>query len=244
MASKKRNHLLEKVVDVIVSGKKGKVLDLGCGDGRTGKLIFDNGFDVEACDMDAARFEFHNIIPFKKGDLDNRLPYEDGTFDCVILMEVIEHVYNPGFVIAEISRVLKKGGRLILSTPNILNIGSRLRFLCEGSFDFFREPTLDYAKCFPVAIQNMHVVPWRYQELEYLLDRHGLEVGRFFADKKKMALVFPAIIFMPVLWAQRWIKESRAKAKGGVDYARMNRILFSGDMLLGRHLIVEGVKRD
>jgi 2-polyprenyl-3-methyl-5-hydroxy-6-metoxy-1,4-benzoquinol methylase len=155
---KKINHLLEKVVAVISADKQqGCVLDLGCGDGKTGKKLLDKGFQVHACDMDVNRFEFKDAIPFKAGNLNDRLPYEDNSFDYVILMEVIEHVYNPQHVVSEIKRILRPGGKLILSTPNILNISSRFRFLIEGSFDFFREPTLDYAKCFPKAIQNMHV---------------------------------------------------------------------------------------
>ena len=240
--AKKKNYLLEKIVEVISSQEKGKILDLGCGDGKTGKRLFDLGFAVEACDMDSDRFEFHKQIKFSKGNLNNSLPYPDNTFDYVIFMEVIEHIYNPGFVISEISRVLKKGGRLILSTPNILNIGSRCRFFIEGSFDFFREPTLDFSKCFPAAIQNMHVIPWRYQELEYLLAQSSLEVTRFFTDKRKVNFYFLYALLFPIMFLQSKAKEGRARKKGGVDFTRMNKIILSKDMLLGRHLILEGIK--
>lgn len=236
------NLLSEKIVEIVAAGKKGKVLDLGCGDGKTGKEIFDRGFIVEACDMDAARFLFHSVIPFNNGNLSDKLPYPDGMFDYVIFMEVIEHVYNPDFVIAEISRVLRKGGSLVLSTPNILNIGSRLRFLFEGSYDFFREPILDYTKCFPAALQNMHVIPWRYHELEYLLEKNGLKVDNFYVDQKKANLIFPAFLLKPVLWVQSLVKNGRTRKKGGIDYSRINRILFSSEMLLGKHLILKSIK--
>ncbi|MBF0331517.1 MAG: methyltransferase domain-containing protein [Candidatus Omnitrophica bacterium] len=238
----KQNHLLEKIVSVIAGQKKGKVLDMGCGDGKTGKRLLDLGFDVEACDMDSERFEFKGIIPFTAGNLDHPLPYADGTFDYVIFMEVIEHIYNPGFVISEISRILRPGGQILLSTPNILNIASRFRFLLEGSFDFFREPTLDYAKCFPVALQNMHVVPWRYQELEYLLYQYDLVTHDFHIDQKKVNLYLPLLLMRPFLWLQAKTKEWNAKKKGSVDFARMNKILLSDDMLLGKHLIMRAVK--
>jgi len=241
--AKKKNYLLEKVVEVISSQKKGKILDLGCGDGKTGKRLFDLGFEVEACDMDKDRFEFHKEIRFSNGNLNDPLPYSDNTFDYIIFMEVIEHIYNPGFVISEISRILKKGGRLILSTPNILNVSSRFRFLVEGSFDFFREPTLDYSKMFPMAIQNMHVIPWRYQELEYLLHSCGLEVPKFYVDKRKGNFVFLACLLKPVLFVQSKFKDMRIKKKGGVDFSRMNKILHSWDLLLGRHLILEAIKK-
>lgn len=241
--AKKKNYLLEKVVEVVSSQKKGKILDLGCGDGKIGKRLFDLGFEVEACDMDKDRFEFHKEIRFSNGNLNDPLPYSDNTFDYIIFMEVIEHIYNPGFVISEISRILKKGGKLILSTPNILNVSSRFRFLVEGSFDFFREPTLDYSKMFPIAIQNMHVIPWRYQELEYLLHSCGLEVPKFYVDKRKGNFVFLACLLKPVLFVQSKFKDMRIKKKGGVDFARMNKILHSWDLLLGRHLILEAIKK-
>lgn len=241
--AKKKNYLLEKVVEVVSSQKKGKILDLGCGDGKTGKRLFDLGFEVEAFDMDKDRFEFHKEIRFSNGNLNDPLPYSDNTFDYIIFMEVIEHIYNPGFVISEISRILKKGGKLILSTPNILNVSSRFRFLVEGSFDFFREPTLDYSKMFPIAIQNMHVIPWRYQELEYLLHSCGLEVPKFYVDKRKGNFVFLACLLKPVLFVQSKFKDMRIKKKGGVDFARMNKILHSWDLLLGRHLILEAIKK-
>jgi 2-polyprenyl-3-methyl-5-hydroxy-6-metoxy-1,4-benzoquinol methylase len=239
MKEKKTNYLLEKIVEIISAGSRGKVLDLGCGDGRTGKRLFDKGFGVQAFDMDEERFEFKDEIPLKVGVLDEPLPYRNEEFDYVILMEVMEHIYNPNFVISEVSRILKKEGRLILSTPNILHIGSRLRFLFEGNYDFFREPTLDYSKCFPLALQNMHVIPWRYQELEYLLFKNGLSVKGIYTDKMKTGLFFIAGLMKPLILLQCKLKEQRAKKRAGVNFSRINKILLSPELFLGRHLILE-----
>ncbi len=223
--------------------QQGRVLDLGCGDGKTGKELLDKGFVVDACDMDTNNFNFKGLIPFKECNLNNSLPYPDQTFDYVIFMEVIEHIYNPSYVISQIHRILKPGGRLILSTPNILNIGSRFRFLVEGSFDFFREPTLDFYKCFPISLPNLHVIPWRYQELEYLLSSHGLDVINFHVDKRKMNF-YPLMAFMmPLLYLNAIAKERRSQKTGSVDYQRINKILLSSDMLLGKHLILTCIKK-
>lgn len=241
--AKKKNFLPLKIFEIMSAQRKGKVLDLGCGDGSNGEKLLELGFEVKAFDMDRKRFKFHDKISFFEGNLQESLPYQDNDYDYVLFMEVIEHIYNPGFVISEISRVLKKNGKLILSTPNILNVSSRFRFLAEGSFDFFREPTLDFSKCFPAAIQNMHAIPWRYQELEYLLYNYGLDVESFCVDKRKMNFVFLAFLLRPIIFFQGKIKNYRSKKKSGVSFERINKILLSWDLLLGRHLILEAIKR-
>ncbi len=236
------NYLCEKVTSLLSERPRGKLLDLGCGDGSHSKRLADLGFQVTACDMDRKNFRYSDSIDFRECSLGEPLPFERGAFDHVIFLEVIEHLYNPGFVVAEISRVLKPSGRLTISTPNILNIGSRLRFLFEGAFDFFREPPLEYSKAIPSPPQFMHVIPWRYQDLEYLLEQNGLHVEGVHTDLKKESLKIPALLLRPILALQCRLKERRTRKKGGLDYGRMNRIILSDDVLRGRHLILEALK--
>ena len=59
-----------------------------------------------------------------------RFPYADGSFDTVVCSEVIEHLkHDPAHMVAEINRVLKPGGRLILTTPNITSIFALYRLI-------------------------------------------------------------------------------------------------------------------
>lgn len=238
----KKNHLLEKVTGLFQDLNKGRVLDLGCGDGDYAKRLKDLGFEVVASDMDSKRFKYQGQITFEPSNLEKPLPFADNAFDYVIFLEVIEHLYNPDFVIGQISRILKPGGTLIISTPNILNLGSRMRFLFEGSFDFFREPILDYHKVFPAEIQNMHIVVWRYQELEYLLFKNGLRAENVYTDRIKSSLKFLGFMLSPLLKWQCWQKERRSLKKGGIDYKRINKILFSDELFFGRHLIIKAAK--
>ena len=57
---------------------------------------------------------------FKVGNIEH-LPYKDNFFDFIICSEVIEHVSRPDLVVSEFNRVLKKNGRVLITTPNILN---------------------------------------------------------------------------------------------------------------------------
>jgi glycosyltransferase involved in cell wall biosynthesis/SAM-dependent methyltransferase len=59
------------------------------------------------------------------------LPVDDGSFDAVLLTEVLEHTPNPAAVLAELHRVLRPGGRLFMTTPFVWEMH-------EAPFDFFR----------------------------------------------------------------------------------------------------------
>ena len=165
----KDNVLLNSVLSIFEADKRGRVLDLGCGDGDYSWGLKKLGYDVVPCDMDSERFRFHDEMLFKSFNIINKLPFEDQSFDYILLMEVIEHLPNPYEVMEELSRILKKGGVLIVSTPNILSLKSRFRYLVEGSYEYYREPPLDLSMQKDYVIWNLHIIPWRYHELEYLL---------------------------------------------------------------------------
>ncbi len=70
-----------------------------------------------------ASFENSNAVEYFQGNVMS-MPFEDDLFDVIHLGEVIEHIWDAHSVIKETHRVLKPGGKLILSTPNALSIGS------------------------------------------------------------------------------------------------------------------------
>ncbi|RLA35648.1 MAG: hypothetical protein DRR15_07030 [Gammaproteobacteria bacterium] len=72
-------------------------------------------------------------------DLNGRIPFDDASFDVCFSIEVIEHLNNPQNIINEAHRVLKSGGMLFLSTPNLNSIAQKLRFLFSDEFQWFRE---------------------------------------------------------------------------------------------------------
>jgi hypothetical protein len=71
----------------------------------------------------------------------------------------------------------------------------------------------------------------------------GLEVTGFHVDRRKDNFL-PLVIFMwPALFLSTKSRERRTKKTNSVDFSRMNAILLSFDMLLGKHLIVEGLRK-
>ena len=87
--------------------------------GRAKSLIERSGLDVRRCDIEH-----------------ERLPFSDGMFDLVLLIEVFEHLrINPLATLREINRVTKPGGKLILATPNLYSFARILRFLRGAGID-------------------------------------------------------------------------------------------------------------
>ena len=64
-------------------------------------------------------------------------PYDDGAFDVVLFCEILEHLTDdPVAAIAEINRVLKPGGRLVLTTPNVARLGNIMKIILgENIYD-------------------------------------------------------------------------------------------------------------
>jgi 2-polyprenyl-3-methyl-5-hydroxy-6-metoxy-1,4-benzoquinol methylase len=116
--------------DEMAAGKK--LLDLSCGGGRTSERLAQLGFQVVATDYGVPGPISNGIARVGGVDLNCFLPFQSARFDGVDLVEVIEHIENQPQLVREINRVLKPGGMLLVSTPNVLNMMSRLRFLFTG----------------------------------------------------------------------------------------------------------------
>lgn len=241
---RKVNYLHNKVIEILENEPRAKLLELGAGGGSLAKRVKDKGFEVMAQDIDEGRFQHKHEIEFRQGDLNQGLPFGDGSFDYVVMLEVIEHLQNPYFVLREINRVLKTEGILLLSTPNILNLKSRFRFLFEGTYDYFREPPLELSTSPSHGFFDIHLFAYKYPELEYILFDTGFEIESLFSSVFGTQARMLSFFCLPIMKLQAYFKCRRAKKKGDMDYSRIFKILLSPELLYGRHLIIKARKRD
>ena len=99
--------------------RSGVVLDYGCGEGRhtphwrreSNRVV---GVDINEPSITRARLNCPEVEFYPSTA---RLPFEDRSFDAVVMLDVIEHVASEKATLEEVWRVLRAGGRLILTTP-------------------------------------------------------------------------------------------------------------------------------
>lgn len=107
--------------------KIGMILDIGCGDGEFLKVMVDRGWQASGIDIsDGAKKSLvkkKSINVYHKDLREIRL--QDESFDVVTLWQVLEHLDKPGNYLAEINRILKRDGVLVISIPNIDSFQSR-----------------------------------------------------------------------------------------------------------------------
>lgn len=127
------------VARVAEGGQGQRILDAGCGNGWLASL-YGAGHMVVGIDLADANLRrirglgMHAV----KYNLDGPLPFADGVFDTVVCSEILEHIFNPDLLLREILRVLRPGGRVILTVPNLHCFRNR-RDLLLGKFTPFIE---------------------------------------------------------------------------------------------------------
>lgn len=131
--SKDIKDLLGRVIAEKKDQLKGKhVADVPAGNGHTSRQLRDLGAEVVALDLFPELFKVEGLTCLA-ADLCDSLPLPDASVDFLIFQEGIEHLPDQIRAMSECNRVLKLGGRMILTTPNVSNLRSRLaHFLMES----------------------------------------------------------------------------------------------------------------
>ena len=104
-------------------------------------------------------------------DLNQKIKLKDDSVDIVVAGEILEHLINPFKFLLEIKRILKKNGELILSTPNIACLKSRIKMI------FGKLPT-NCAKAFATKEDTLffHKVDFNWDSLKELIEKAGFKI--------------------------------------------------------------------
>ena len=213
---------------VLGAGRPGlEILDMPAGNGLLAEYLRQRGCKVVCGDINAERPDY---VPV---NMEKRLPFEDSSFDAVICLEGIEHVIDPCCLIREICRVLRPDGFVVLSTPNVQSLYSRLKFLFTGTFYQF-EPAGHRRPGASLADRG-HVSPLSLVQLDYLFGEFGLVPQKVTGDRIKKKILFPIYL---ALWSFNvlalWARKRRSSRD---DVTRLYALLTDFRPMMSRSLI-------
>lgn len=225
----------EAVLALLKSEASGQLLDAPAGEGAFALQARERGYTVVWGDISPARFRVSDMKCLKL-DLNQPWALEDGSFDCVASIEAVEHLENPWHLIREANRVLKNQGTLIVTTPNILSIQSRLSYLLYGYPNYFHymvQQDSRSKKELPVD----HTSPIGFLELRHILARCGFTIQQVVANRllKRKSLVSSLLKQLILSRGLSQVRDDQAKSS-------VRETLLSDPLLYGEILIVKAKK--
>ena len=232
--SKNTHNVVAELLGEVADGKR--VLDVPCGEGAFTKRMLESGADVFSAD-------YLNILripheQFSVVDMNQRLPYADAMFDAVVCIDGIEHIERPFDFIRECQRIIRKGGVLIISTPNLSALRSRWRYLLTGFHQGEKSP-LDESHYTPLH----HLTLVSFPELRYRLHANGFKVAAVRTNRVKLiswlyVVLAPLAYVVTVLAFNKEEKVARVRVQNREIVNQM----FTVPVLFGETLIVKATR--
>jgi spore maturation protein CgeB/ubiquinone/menaquinone biosynthesis C-methylase UbiE/thioredoxin-like negative regulator of GroEL len=145
------------------------ILEVGCAAGMTGRELkkrsgaFVAGIELNAQAAEAAKKVLDDVLQGSIETID--LPYSDGSFDCILFADVLEHLVDPLSALLKVRRLLKKGGTVVASIPNVQFHGV-IHQLIEGNWTYEKEGILD----------ETHLRFFTYKEIVKLFSKAGYSI--------------------------------------------------------------------
>jgi len=193
-----------------ISGEPVRILEIGAYLGVVSLTLSRLGFSVTALDLPEfmqnerlkERYRREDVATLTANLRDYRIPATAEEFDLVIMCETLEHLnFNPVPVLLEINRVLRKGGVLYLSLPNLASLVNRVKLLLGQSIhnpisDFFAQLS-DKDN----MIVGLHWREYTAAEIRELLDKLGFVIEKqyFFTSNQPSFLARIVYNFAPFL---------------------------------------------
>jgi SAM-dependent methyltransferase len=159
---------------------RGHLLDLGSSDGQTLRHFAELRPDLSlaASDVAGTPENYPRGTDFKRANFDaDSLPWQNGEFDGITSMHVVEHLQDPGHLLSEAARLLKPGGRIYVETPHPKSLTTKSAHGSgEGTvtMNFFDDPT--HVRPVPIEVLSQQM-----KEFGLVPEASGVSRNLFFA---------------------------------------------------------------
>jgi SAM-dependent methyltransferase len=217
-----------------------RVLDAPCGDGELSVRLAHEGYETAGADIESALLpEARTVLGdrYRIADLNGPLPWPDSSFDLIVSVEGIEHLENAFAFFREAYRICRPGGILLVTTPNIVSLRSRIRYF--GSSFYTQDPRpLNESSRHPLH----HIGLRTFWEWRYILHTTGFRLIDASSTHVKWASI-PYAIYAPWTWlytriAFRKEKEERQRRRN----REILRTLSSPSLLFGENILLVAQK--
>lgn len=185
------------------------VFDVGCGNSVLKEEVIKKGgkwfgFDYKPRNEEIFEFDLERQVPKK-------MPTEKP--DVIFLLEVIEHLFNPGFALQNLSKITPKDCHLFVTVPNPFWSAIRLNFFFRNKFPMFEKVDMD---------GNHHVFTSWPHVIERLLEKNGFEIMdrmTIGSNSKlpafELSLTYPYKVLIRII---RKLMERQASVSKGMSY--------------------------
>jgi SAM-dependent methyltransferase len=224
---------MRRVCEYLSKLPKGRLLDIPAGNGYIVNYSRRLGLEATGADINSQEVDFVNC------NMEKSLPFNDAHFDVVTCLEGIEHVINQDLLFSELARITKPDGILILSTPNISNFYSRLKFLFTGTFGQFWPHEMRSST--NAAVDLGHIHPISPQFISYAMHVRGLELEGVIRDRLKRLIYFPIFLLcLPwMIYATfRMLGYMRRVPQAFTPGIKYSRILLGFDLMWSRSAVL------
>ena len=182
-----RTELIEMLPSV-----KGRFLEVGCAAGATLEYVkskgasYVAGIDINKKAIDLASQKGLDLVLVADVEK-NELPFADKEFDCIILADVLEHLYNPWETLKKMVRYLQDDGCVLLSIPNIKYYQVLVKLIFYDEWSYGEAGILD----------NTHIRFFTLNEIKKLIDFAGLKISEigWHVDSGRKFKILNALLF-------------------------------------------------
>lgn len=213
------------------------ILELCPGAGSLAEALLKSDYkNIEAMDVYPEKFMTKGVKCYR-GNLKEDLPFENEKYDLVIAVEGIEHLENQYHFAKECNRILKHGGGIIITTPNIINFGSRVKFLFTGFYSLCTQPPSEFKKNWVTE----HIAPLTFWQLRHILHTNGLFIQEIQTDHIRRSSLM-GLLFYPFSYLTTYLnvtnRPNEIEPRQLKVNKEINQQMHTKSLFLGRTMVV------